>query len=128
MTAAILSLLGAPPMVGFVGKFFLFRSAIAVYQANPEQNGLMLALVIVGVVMVLVSVVYYLAVVKAMFVDRAVDDTSAMYVPAGTRVTALVTGLGVIATLVLTGPLFEIALSAARSFLTAATPVALLLR
>jgi NADH-quinone oxidoreductase subunit N len=118
MTAAILSLLGAPPMVGFAGKFFLFRSAIGVYQADPVNNWFFLLMVIIGVIMVLVSVFYYLAVVKAMYVDKSADDARQLYVPAGTSIAALVCGVGVVATLILTGPLFEIALSAARSFLT----------
>jgi NADH-quinone oxidoreductase subunit N len=118
MTAAILSLLGAPPMVGFAGKFFLFRSAIGVYQADPVNNAFFLFMVIVGVVMVLVSVFYYLAVVKAMYVDKSADDSRQLYVPAGTSIAALICGVGVVATLILTGPLFEIALSAARSFLS----------
>jgi NADH-quinone oxidoreductase subunit N len=116
MTAAILSLLGAPPLVGFMGKLFLFRSAIGAYQATGDI--LMLAIVIVGVVMVLVSVFYYLGVVKAMFVDRTENDGKAMYVPGATSVAALLTGVGVIVTTLLSGPLFEVAMGAARSFLT----------
>jgi NADH-quinone oxidoreductase subunit N len=120
MTASILSLLGAPPMVGFAGKFFLFRSAIGVYQSDPANQVFFLGMVIIGVLMVLVSVFYYLAVVKAMFVDKSDDDSRQLYVPAGTSITALICGVGVIATLVFTGPLFEIALSAARAFLSIA--------
>jgi len=126
MTAAMLSLLGAPPMVGFVGKLFLFRSAVGVYQQTADV--FFLVMVIVGVLMVLVSLMYYLGVVKAMFVDRAEGDARPMYVPGATVVTAVVTGVGVLATTLLSGPLFDIAMSAARAFLTSGQVVATLIK
>jgi NADH-quinone oxidoreductase subunit N len=119
MTAALLSLLGAPPMIGFVGKLFIFRSVMGTYSASGDP--FFLWLIVVGVVMVLVSVFYYLAVVKSMYVDRATDDAKPMLVHGATGVVAVVCGLGVIATTLLSGPLFEIAASAARSFMLADT-------
>ena len=116
MTAAMLSLLGAPPMVGFVGKLFLFRSAIGVYQQTSDI--FFLVMVVVGVLMVLVSLMYYLGVVKAMFVDRAPGDAKPMYVPAATVLTSVVAGVGVLVMTLLSGPLFDIAMNAARAFLT----------
>jgi NADH-quinone oxidoreductase subunit N len=124
MTAALLSLLGAPPMVGFAGKLFLFRSAIGVYQSTGDFNYMLM--VVIGVAMVLVSVFYYLAVVKAMFVDRMTQDTKPLYIPLATGVVSVTTGVGVIATLIATGPLFELAVLAARSFLTSGAVTALL--
>ncbi len=126
MTAAMLSLLGAPPMVGFVGKLFLFRSAIGAYQQTTDV--FFLAMVIVGVLMVLVSVFYYLGVVKAMFVDRAEGDAKPMYLSSAVRLVAVVTGLGMLVTTLLSGPLFEIATSAARAFLTSGQFVSQLLK
>jgi NADH-quinone oxidoreductase subunit N len=124
MTAAMLSLLGAPPMVGFVGKLFLFRSAIGVYQQTSDI--FFLVMVVVGVLMVLVSLMYYLGVVKAMFVDRASEDAKPMYVPAATVLTSVVAGVGVLVTTLLSGPLFDIAMNAARAFLTSGQIVAML--
>ena len=83
-------------------------------------------MVVVGVLMVLVSLMYYLGVVKAMFVDRAEGDVRPMYVPAATVVASVVTGGGVLATTLLSGPLFDIAMSAARAFLTSGQVVAML--
>lgn len=124
MTAAMLSLLGAPPMVGFVGKLFLFRSAIGVYQQTSDI--FFLVMVVVGVLMVLVSLMYYLGVVKAMFVDRAPGDAKPMYVPAATVLTSVVAGVGVLVMTLLSGPLFDIAMNAARAFLTSGQIVAML--
>ncbi len=75
MVAVLLSLTGAPPLAGFVGKLFLFRSAMA------ED---LILLVVVGVVNVLISVFYYLGVVRAMYVDKSPNDAQPMPIPAPT--------------------------------------------
>ena len=58
MTVFMLSLIGFPPTIGMVGKFYLFRSAI---------EGGYVGLAIIGVVTSLVSAYYYLRVVVNMF-------------------------------------------------------------
>lgn len=61
MTVCLLSLAGIPPMAGFVGKFYLFSGAI--------QEGY-LWVAIIGLVMSMVSVYYYLGVAKAMYIGQ----------------------------------------------------------
>jgi NADH-quinone oxidoreductase subunit N len=119
MTAALLSLLGAPPMVGFVGKLFLFRSAIGVSQTTGDT--FLTVLVVTAVLMVLVSVVYYLNVVKAMYVDRSADDAKPIYVPTPAALVVLITGVGTIATTLVSTPLYDLAVASARSMLDIAT-------
>ena len=58
MTVFMLSLIGFPPTIGMVGKFYLFRSAI---------EGGYVGLAIIGVVTSLISAYYYLRVVVNMF-------------------------------------------------------------
>jgi NADH-quinone oxidoreductase subunit N len=58
MTVFILSLIGFPPTLGMVGKFYLFRSVI---------DGGFIWLAIIGVVTSLVSAFYYLRVVVTMY-------------------------------------------------------------
>lgn len=58
MTVLLVSLGGFPPTVGFVGKFWLFKSAV-------DQGHY--ALAILGVITSLVSLFYYLRVVVVMF-------------------------------------------------------------
>lgn len=58
MTVAMLSFTGIPPTLGLVGKFFLFRSAIA---------GGFIGLAVIGVLTSLVSAYYYLRVVVMMY-------------------------------------------------------------
>jgi NADH-quinone oxidoreductase subunit N len=58
MTIFMLSLIGFPPTLGMVGKFYLFRSAI---------DGGFYGLAIIGVVTSLISAYYYLRVVVNMY-------------------------------------------------------------
>lgn len=66
MFIALLSLAGVPPLAGFVGKFLLLMAAV--------HRGL-LWLAAVGAVAVVISLYYYLMVVKRMFVDPPTDPT-----------------------------------------------------
>jgi len=68
MTVFILSLIGFPPTLGMVGKFYLFRSAI---------DGGFTGLAIIGVLTSLISAFYYLRVVVNMYMkegDPAVEQ------------------------------------------------------
>lgn len=58
MTASVLSLAGIPPMAGFVGKFYLFSAVM-------DQGIVWIAYI--GFVMSMISVYYYLGVVKTMY-------------------------------------------------------------
>jgi NADH-quinone oxidoreductase subunit N len=58
MTIFMLSLIGLPPTLGLVGKFYLFRAAIA---------GGYTGLAIIGVLTSLISAYYYLRVVVTMY-------------------------------------------------------------
>jgi len=61
MSLFMLSLAGFPPLGGFVGKFYVFRSAVL------SGN---LALAIIGVLNSLLSVIYYLRVIVAMYMEE----------------------------------------------------------
>ena len=62
MMLALFSLAGIPPVAGFFGKFFLFASA--------ASKG-MFILVFIAVLNTIISLYYYLLVVKAMFLNRS---------------------------------------------------------
>lgn len=117
MVAVMLSLLGAPPLVGFAGKFLLFRSAINV--AIAYGNTVFVWLVVLGVVMVLVSVFYYLRVVLAMYTTRAQNDGVPLKVSAPVAWAIGLCAAGVIVTLVGIFPFWQIALDAAKSLFLA---------
>ena len=87
---AMLSLAGVPGTGGFLGKFFVFGSAI---QLGVPQT---LALAIVGIVTSAIGAFYYLNVVRYMFFEPAEEGAEALSIPMGFKV-----GLGVTAALVL---------------------------
>jgi NADH-quinone oxidoreductase subunit N len=60
MSIFMLSLAGFPPLAGFVGKFYVFRSAVLAGYVG---------LAIIGVLNSLLSVVYYLRVIVAMYME-----------------------------------------------------------
>lgn len=71
MTICLLSLMGMPPLAGFLGKFALFRSAL------ENANTLMLVIVVVAVLNSVVAAYYYLRLIVAMYFrpppEHAVD-------------------------------------------------------
>ncbi|MBI5701041.1 NADH-quinone oxidoreductase subunit N [Candidatus Saganbacteria bacterium] len=66
LSILLLSLIGIPPLAGFIGKFLLFKAAI-------DAGFLWLALV--AVVNSVVSVFYYLGFVRAMYFEGAEDES-----------------------------------------------------
>lgn len=80
LTVSLLSMAGIPPLAGFAGKFYLFSSIV---------NQGYLWLVILGLLMSMASVYYYLSVVKVMFMADPVDDTP-IVVPAGAKAALLI--------------------------------------
>lgn len=66
MTVFMLSLIGLPPTVGLVGKFYLFRAVIA---------GGFTGLAIIGVLTSLISAYYYLRVVVIMYMRDGEPET-----------------------------------------------------
>ena len=100
-TAAVLvSLIGLPPLAGFVSKFLVFSALVEAISAGAERP-LLLVLLVVGGFNTVVSLFYYLRVLKVMTFDpppaeRATDPFPLVSVP-GAVVTALVlpvVGLG----------------------------------
>jgi NADH-quinone oxidoreductase subunit N len=68
MALFMLSLAGIPPLAGFFGKFYVFTAALS---ANPSHGLLWLVAVALGGS--LISLYYYLIVLKAIFVDEPAE-------------------------------------------------------
>jgi len=82
----LISLIGIPPTVGFMAKFYIFNAAI---------QGNLLWLVIIAVLNSVVSAYYYLRVVKLMYVgEPASEEAIPSSIPL--RITLAVTSLGVL--------------------------------
>jgi len=94
MAIFMLSFTGVPPTLGFVGKFYLFRTAL--------QGGFV-GLAIIGVLTSLVSAYYYLRVVVIMYMREGEPETHSELL------LNLTAGATAVATVILTffsGPLF----------------------
>jgi len=80
--AILFSLVGLPPLAGFIGKFAIFASLAEAWQA--AKNPWMLTLLVLGGLNTALSLFYYLRVAKVMTIDAEKDDAAgagASYVP-----------------------------------------------
>ena len=64
MLMFLLSLAGVPPLAGFIGKLYIFLAAI------KEE---LYTLIIVGLVNIVISMYYYLIIVKKMYINEPID-------------------------------------------------------
>jgi NADH-quinone oxidoreductase subunit N len=97
MTVAMLSFTGVPPTLGFVGKFYLFRTVI---------EGGFIGLALIGVLTSLVSAYYYLRVVVIMYMQEGeptVRRESWLYA------TAFVSAIAVVVLSIFSAPLISLA-------------------
>ncbi|HXR08856.1 MAG TPA: NADH-quinone oxidoreductase subunit N [Candidatus Acidoferrum sp.] len=72
MAMAMVSLAGIPPLAGFAGKLFLFESVVEHAAVNPAFY----KLAIVAVIGVVISLAYYLGVVRAIYWSKERPDTA----------------------------------------------------
>lgn len=103
---AFLSLGGMPPFAGFFGKFFLFAAAI--------EKGLYW-LVVVGVLNAIVSIYYYLTVLKVVYLYRSEKDNEPIAIPRAYAFALFVCAIGVIVLGTWTGPWLTWSTNAAAS-------------
>ena len=66
MLLFLLSLAGVPPLAGFIGKLYIFVAAI--------KEGLY-TLITVGLINIVISMYYYLIVVKKMYINEPIDPS-----------------------------------------------------
>jgi NADH-quinone oxidoreductase subunit N len=88
----LVSLIGLPPLAGFVSKFLIFSSLVDAVMKNAERP-LMLVLLVVGGINTVVSLFYYLRVLKVMTFDPPPEDRVPAPAPVwlpGALVTAVV--------------------------------------
>ena len=83
---ALLSLAGIPPLGGFIGKFYLFSAAM--------QRGY-LWLVIVAALNSVLSLYYYLLVLRRMYISEPAASSARMTIALPVRVVLLVTTVGI---------------------------------
>jgi NADH-quinone oxidoreductase subunit N len=69
----LLSLTGLPPFAGFIGKFFLFAAVL-------KEGGAFVMLALVAVLNSVVSLYYYVKIIKTMFLDAPSPEAKAVSV------------------------------------------------
>jgi NADH-quinone oxidoreductase subunit N len=89
MTLALFSLAGIPPLAGFFGKFFLFTAAV--------EKGFYF-LVLIAVLNTIISLFYYLLVVKAMFIIKNENPIVKFKSDFPTRFALMICVVGIFAT------------------------------
>jgi NADH-quinone oxidoreductase subunit N len=92
MAVVLVSLIGLPPLAGFVAKFLVFSSLVDAMMAGAERS-LMLALLVIGGVNTVISLFYYLHVLKVMTFDPLPEDRVSEPFPLVSFSGAMVTGL-----------------------------------
>ncbi len=102
MVLSVFSLIGLPPLVGFLGKIALFAPAIS----KGEQA--MVILVVVALINSAISAVYYLRIAAACFFGDADEAVYTRRLPAR-RIGAILAGAGVIALSFIGGRLIDAA-------------------
>ena len=75
MALIMFSLVGLPPLAGFVGKFALFASLADAYQLTGKSH--LIFILVMGGVNTAISLFYYLRVVRTMTIDPESDLVSA---------------------------------------------------
>lgn len=105
MLVTILSLGGIPPFAGFFGKFYLFVVAL--------QQPALVWLVIVALINAIISLYYYLVVLKVIYLDAPKDETLTYPVPGAYSVALWLCAVGVLLVGVVIGPWVGLAQTAA---------------
>jgi NADH-quinone oxidoreductase subunit N len=73
----LLSLLGIPPLAGFFAKFEVFKAlfkAAGDYGYDSGRGMTMLALLVIGGINTVISLVYYIMVLKVMILDKPLEE------------------------------------------------------
>ncbi|MCJ7458021.1 MAG: NADH-quinone oxidoreductase subunit N [candidate division Zixibacteria bacterium] len=106
MMIFLLSLVGIPPLAGFVGKYFLFAAAI-------EKN--LIWLVVIAVLTSVISLYYYVDVIREMYFNKK-EGGEKIFLPFGIKLALLICIIGVILVGLFPNPFLNLASQAALVF------------
>ena len=106
MTIALLSLAGVPPLAGFFGKFYVISAVVEA--ARTEGQGWLLCIAGIAAANVVVSMYYYLCVIKRMYMFEATDDTP-IVMPSAMKVALLASVILIVIIGIYQGPFVRMA-------------------
>ncbi len=91
MTLALFSLGGIPPFAGMFSKFFVFLSAV-----DGRPNVMPYFIVFIALINTVVSLYYYLLIVKAMYINNDGDPIKTFKMDCNTKITLAICTAGVL--------------------------------
>jgi NADH-quinone oxidoreductase subunit N len=112
LTAILVSLIGLPPLAGFVGKFAIFAALV-------EAGGVwMIGLLVIAGINTAVSLVYYLRVAKTVCIDAPLDTRRPASIGILPAAYVLAISLPVLIYGMFPTPILEVARQASKQLLT----------
>ena len=94
MTLALFSLAGIPPFAGMFSKFFVFMAAVGGHEAAPFWVYLVVFIALINTV---VSLYYYLLIVKAMYIKKTTTPLPTFQSDTNTKLALALCTLGIAA-------------------------------
>ena len=97
MTLALFSLAGIPPFAGMFSKFFVFMAAVSGHTFDNTMGVLAYIVMFVALVNTVVSLYYYLLIVKAMYIKKSDSPLPTFRSDVNTRLALALCTLGILA-------------------------------
>lgn len=97
MTLALFSLGGIPPFAGMFSKFFAFMAAVQGADITTAMGATIYAVVFIALVNTVISLYYYLLIVKAMYIKHNNNPLPTFRSHVNTRLALAVCTLGIVA-------------------------------
>ena len=97
MTIALFSLGGIPPFAGMFSKFFAFMAAAEGAQITTAMGATIYAVVLIALVNTVISLYYYLLIVKAMFIKHNENPLPTFKSHFNTKLALAICTLGIVA-------------------------------
>ena len=96
MTLALFSLGGIPPFAGMFSKFFVFMAALQGQELDTTMGTVTYVVVFIALVNTVVSLYYYLLIVKAMYINRTEEPLPTFVTPERTRISLALCTSGIV--------------------------------
>ena len=95
MTLALFSLGGIPPFAGMFSKFFVFMAAVGTHDIHTTLGAWAYGVVFIALVNTVISLYYYLLIVKAMFIKNEGEALPCYKMDNATKATLIICTAGV---------------------------------